>query len=212
MALGSTLPLTEMSTRNLPGGKARQAGAWGWHPYSPQWVDCLENVGASTSHTPKGLHGLLQGQHLSVLVPYCDLISPLPGSVNLFILYLRFRWGKVVLVLNKLSTTSRTRKGRGGIAPPFFTLALDGGEWSASRPGRFTRGVGVLAYLSVGTTLLWPCRLRRLDADFPPRRPGFHSKSGHVAFLMEKVLLQWTFSEYLRFPYQFSSLQLLHIH
>jgi hypothetical protein len=28
----------------------------------------------------------------------------------------------------------------GGIAPPFSTLALDGGEWSASRPGRFTPG------------------------------------------------------------------------
>jgi hypothetical protein len=27
---------------------------------------------------------------------------------------------------------------RGGIAPPFSTSALDGGEWSASRPGRFT--------------------------------------------------------------------------
>jgi hypothetical protein len=26
----------------------------------------------------------------------------------------------------------------GGIAPPFLTSALDGGEWSASRPGRFT--------------------------------------------------------------------------
>jgi hypothetical protein len=28
--------------------------------------------------------------------------------------------------------------GSGGIAPPFLTSALDGGEWSASRPGRFT--------------------------------------------------------------------------
>jgi hypothetical protein len=27
MALGSTQPLTEMSTRNLPGGKGRPAGA-----------------------------------------------------------------------------------------------------------------------------------------------------------------------------------------
>jgi hypothetical protein len=27
-----------------------------------------------------------------------------------------------------------------GIAPPFLTSALDGGEWSASRPGRFTVG------------------------------------------------------------------------
>jgi hypothetical protein len=27
--------------------------------------------------------------------------------------------------------------GSGGIVPPFLTLALDGGEWSASRPCRF---------------------------------------------------------------------------
>jgi hypothetical protein len=30
--------------------------------------------------------------------------------------------------------------GSGGIAPPFLTLKLDGDEWSASRPGRFTPG------------------------------------------------------------------------
>jgi hypothetical protein len=30
--------------------------------------------------------------------------------------------------------------GSGGIAPTFFTSALDGGEWSASRPCRFTPG------------------------------------------------------------------------
>jgi hypothetical protein len=28
----------------------------------------------------------------------------------------------------------------GGIAPPFLTSALGRGEWSASRPGRFTLG------------------------------------------------------------------------
>jgi hypothetical protein len=28
--------------------------------------------------------------------------------------------------------------GGGRIAPPFLTSALDGGEWSASRPSRFT--------------------------------------------------------------------------
>jgi hypothetical protein len=27
--------------------------------------------------------------------------------------------------------------GSGGIAPHIVTLALDGGDWSASRPGRF---------------------------------------------------------------------------
>jgi hypothetical protein len=30
--------------------------------------------------------------------------------------------------------------GSGGISPPFLTSALDGGEWSASRPCRFTPG------------------------------------------------------------------------
>jgi hypothetical protein len=30
--------------------------------------------------------------------------------------------------------------GRGGIAPPFLTLTLDEGKWSASRPGLFTPG------------------------------------------------------------------------
>jgi hypothetical protein len=32
----------------------------------------------------------------------------------------------------------RTVWGNGCIAPPFLALALDEGEWSASRPGRFT--------------------------------------------------------------------------
>jgi hypothetical protein len=30
--------------------------------------------------------------------------------------------------------------GSGGITPPFLTSELDGGEWSASHPGRFTSG------------------------------------------------------------------------
>jgi hypothetical protein len=29
--------------------------------------------------------------------------------------------------------------GSGGVAPPFLTSALDGGEWSASRLSDFTR-------------------------------------------------------------------------
>jgi hypothetical protein len=28
--------------------------------------------------------------------------------------------------------------GTGGLAPPFLTSALDGGEWIGSRPGAFT--------------------------------------------------------------------------
>jgi hypothetical protein len=60
MALGSTQPLIEMSTRNLPGGKGRPAGAYGWQPHRHLWGDFVENMGASTSHKPMGLHGLLQ--------------------------------------------------------------------------------------------------------------------------------------------------------
>jgi hypothetical protein len=60
MALGSTQPLTEVSTRSLPGAKERPA----------RKVDILtaicepivlENVGSSTSPNPMGLYGLLQG-------------------------------------------------------------------------------------------------------------------------------------------------------
>jgi hypothetical protein len=56
MALGSTQPLTEMNTTNLPGGKkqpARRADnlAAICEPMS-------ENVGASTSRNPKSLHDL----------------------------------------------------------------------------------------------------------------------------------------------------------
>jgi hypothetical protein len=34
--------------------------------------------------------------------------------------------------------------GSGGIAPPFLTSALYGGEWSASRPNRFTPGTNCI--------------------------------------------------------------------
>jgi hypothetical protein len=34
----------------------------------------------------------------------------------------------------------KTYGGSGGRAPPFLTRALDEGEWSASRPSRFTPG------------------------------------------------------------------------
>jgi hypothetical protein len=54
MALGPTQPLTEMSTKNLLRGKGRPAR-------KAELTDCLENVGASTSHNPVGLHGLLHG-------------------------------------------------------------------------------------------------------------------------------------------------------
>jgi hypothetical protein len=59
MVLGSTQLLIELSTRNLPGGKGlpvRKADN-----LTAIWAEYPENVGASTSHDPMGLHGLLQG-------------------------------------------------------------------------------------------------------------------------------------------------------
>jgi hypothetical protein len=58
-ALGSTQPLTEMSIRILPGDKGPARKAWQLHCHL--WADCVENVGASTSQNPMGLHALLQG-------------------------------------------------------------------------------------------------------------------------------------------------------
>jgi hypothetical protein len=49
-ALGSTQPLTEISSRNLPGGKGRPA-----RKSDNLAANCLENSGTSTPHNPMGL-------------------------------------------------------------------------------------------------------------------------------------------------------------
>jgi hypothetical protein len=56
MALGSTQPLTEMSTSNIPGVDGRPA-----RKVDNLTADCVENVEASTSHNHMGFHGRLQG-------------------------------------------------------------------------------------------------------------------------------------------------------
>jgi hypothetical protein len=66
MTLDSAQPLTEISTRNLSGGIWRPA-----RKGDNLIANCLENVGASTSHNPTGFHGLLQE---SLALPY-DYIS-----------------------------------------------------------------------------------------------------------------------------------------
>jgi hypothetical protein len=48
--------------------------------------------------------------------------------------------GKKVVSLYLIEHYAMKTWGSGGIAPTFLTLALEGGEWSASRPGRFTPG------------------------------------------------------------------------
>jgi hypothetical protein len=69
MALESTQPLTEMSTRNRPGGKGRLT-----READNLTTKCLENVGASMSHNSMGLHGLLQVQ-LYLYFPVHKIIS-----------------------------------------------------------------------------------------------------------------------------------------
>jgi hypothetical protein len=61
MALGMTEPLTEMSTRNLPGGKGQLARKVDSLTTICELI-CLENVGDSMSQNPVGLHGLWWGQ------------------------------------------------------------------------------------------------------------------------------------------------------
>jgi hypothetical protein len=53
MALGSTQPLTEMSTRNISWG-VNTAGAYGWQP-TTFMCRLSRNLGASTSWNPLGL-------------------------------------------------------------------------------------------------------------------------------------------------------------
>jgi hypothetical protein len=72
MDLGSTQPLTEMSVKNLIGGKGRPV-CKGDNLSAICGADCLENVGASTPRNPMGFHGLLQ-VHLCLFFCLCESI------------------------------------------------------------------------------------------------------------------------------------------
>jgi hypothetical protein len=61
MALGSTQPLTEMSTRNLPGSR-RQSARNADNLIAICEPSVYKNVEASTSHSPMALRGLLERQ------------------------------------------------------------------------------------------------------------------------------------------------------
>jgi hypothetical protein len=76
MALWSTQHLTEMSTRNLPGSKGRPDGAQGWQLHRHLWADCLENVGASTSH---------KRMDLDDLVVWCLYPFTFGKNINIFL-------------------------------------------------------------------------------------------------------------------------------
>jgi hypothetical protein len=77
MALGSTQPLIEMSTRNLPGGKGRPArGA------DNLTANCLENVGARRLTTLWAFTACYGDSFFYDAHHSCDLawLSPLNGE------------------------------------------------------------------------------------------------------------------------------------
>jgi hypothetical protein len=52
----------------------------------------------------------------------------------------------------------------------------------------------------------------QLVSGFPQRQPGFDPRSGHVGFVVDKVVLGHVFSEYFCFPCKFSFHHLHHTH
>jgi hypothetical protein len=73
------------------------------------------------------------------------------------------------------------------IAPPLLTLALDRGQWSASRTGRFTPGKEFLVpfgqearWAPESVWMLWSQDSNRLQAGWP----GFNSQQ-HKIFLKD---------------------------
>jgi hypothetical protein len=95
LALGSTQPLTEMSTRNIfwgGGGGVKAAGAYGWQPTT--FICRLSrNLGASTSWNPLGLSRPVMGLPYltSILrnIPSFPLVDRLYFYGEIFCLHIR---------------------------------------------------------------------------------------------------------------------------
>jgi hypothetical protein len=73
MALRSTQPLIEMSTRNFPGVKSGLR--IGPTTFPPSMGRMSENVEASTSRNPKGLHGLYRKNFTFTLPLGCKVTT-----------------------------------------------------------------------------------------------------------------------------------------
>jgi hypothetical protein len=78
-----------------------------------------------------------QIRHKAIEPTYVNIFGAFIGAINSS--DCRLLWSndlKLSLCLIKHVTTKTW--GSGGIAPPFLTSALDGGEWPVSNPDRFT--------------------------------------------------------------------------
>jgi hypothetical protein len=63
--------------------------------------------------------------------------------------------------------------GSGGIALPFLTMVIAGGEWSASRPGRFAYKETAPGAHFMGVWTLWGRYASLVPFPLPPARGLF---------------------------------------
>jgi hypothetical protein len=77
--------------------------------------------------------------------------------------------------------------GSGGIPPPSLISALEGGEWSDSRPGRFTSGGIVPGTRWIGG---WVCPKAGLDAV--NKRKSLFPAENHKSSAVQPVARRYT--------------------
>jgi hypothetical protein len=173
MALGSTRLLTDMNARNLPGGKGRAAGAYSWQPHRHLLADCLENVGASTSHNLMGLHGLLQG--------YLYLFFFLPLFLLSFYSFFSLLSLAVLSPKQIFSCKSRNIPRRYELIFPFHSYLIS--------KKMIYNDLSILSILRI----IFISNLSRSQLDFSPQL--FYSSSLSVPALMSSPLTTVTSSE-----------------
>jgi hypothetical protein len=81
----------------------------------------------------------------------------------------------------------------GGTAPLFLTSALDGGEWSDSRPGLFTRRYLLYRRLGGRWEVVW--KLWGTEKSFVPARSSSLYRQGRGEQRKEYWSLKWPFSK-----------------
>jgi hypothetical protein len=91
--------------------------------------------------------------------------------------------------LSQSLTAMKTYWGSGGIAPRILTSALDGGEWSASSPGRFTPREGAPLTHRLGGLV----GLRAvLDAVMKRKIPSPCRESSSRTLIVQPVVQRYT--------------------
>jgi hypothetical protein len=96
------------------------------------------------------------------------------------------RWVLLYLIM-LLSTVAWRHIESGGIAPPLLTSVLDGGEWSTSRPGRFTSGERAFGTHCIGGWMglgagLDAMEKRTMSCSYCISKAGCSGSSLHVRY------------------------------